>query len=56
MEKFFYYENGEEEVISGFELVKWWYSPQLEDEREQGTTFESWLHDLERQGILTKCE
>lgn len=46
MRKYHYYENGTEETFTESELKKYFDScEELEDQKAQGTTFESWLSE-----------
>lgn len=56
MEKFKYYENGSEETFT-LEQVKQIFQDVVDDaQKEQGTTFETWLDEMEHMQILIRTE
>ena len=54
MNKFKYYENGSEETFT-LEQVKQMFCDMVDDtQKKQGTTFETWLDEMERMQILNR--
>ena len=56
MQKYHYYENNIEETFTESELKIYFDSCEdLKDQKEQGTTFKSWLNECIRMQIYIPC-
>lgn len=54
MAKFTYYENGFEEIFTIPDLMQIFNTCIDASQKTQGTTFDSWLYDMERMNLLTR--
>ena len=56
MKKFKYYENGTEETFT-IEQIKQMFNDVVDNEqKKQGTTFKTWLEEMERMQIFIRTE
>lgn len=53
---YLYYENGTKEKLSLSEVKKLFETTVDNEQKEQGTTFETWLDEMEKMQILNKVE
>ena len=56
MNRYKYYEEDTEQVLNEFELLKLFYSEDMKEQREWGTTFNTWIEELEHMQLLIREE
>ena len=52
---FKYYEDGHEQTFSFWKVYRMFQTIVDDDQKAQGTTFESWLSEMEHMQILVRC-